>query len=430
MRITLSPYIGHLLLFTIAVILSYDTNFELQFAIWVLLAAYYVLGTYSKQFLIFIACYLIICGLGLYRSLLYDYSFHFIVRDLSYFIKPILGFVIGYQVFKNRKLDALKAIVYISLIIAVGHILILMYHYAFHPLKSIESLRAVGGYFSDFEVYGIIILLFSSKFGLKFTSRNKILLLIVISVSVILYFARTNIIQLVILGLGMWGFYKLNFRNAIILGSVILLGIIGYQAVVEFNPRRNASGIESFLYKIKNAPYEIYDPYVVNDNSARFHDRFRSYETKVTILQVKNNKDASIWLGSGFGSIVNYNATIRTTDGYRIQQAPILHNGYTTVFLKVGLVGLGIFIFSLLYLCFYGSFSKDQKKENVRIFINSTGVFMFLSTLVFLGFYLKLDNKSLIVGALIAYYENLNYRNQKLDLADEHKAFSIESSNS
>ncbi len=33
------------------------------------------------------------------------------------------------------------------------------------------------------------------------------------------------------------------------------------------NPARNGKGIEAFLYKIKNAPTEISDPYVLNDNS-------------------------------------------------------------------------------------------------------------------------------------------------------------------
>ncbi len=68
---------------------------------------------------------------------------------------------------------------------------------------------------------------------------------------------------------------------------------------------------------------------------SRFHDNFRSYETKVTIAQVTNREDYGVWLGNGFGATVNYGRLMEQMMEVEFRHAPILHNGYTTIFLKI-----------------------------------------------------------------------------------------------
>ncbi|QTV06691.1 hypothetical protein [Faecalibacter bovis] len=405
MKIKLSSEWIYQLLFFVAVIFSYITNYELSLLVWLVILMLTVKRFYSKSILIYISLFVIILAIGCIRSLYYDHSTYNILRDISYFIKPIVGLLIGYQCFRTKENNFFRTIIYSAFGIAIYHFITLFIGSFYLPLNNLHDIRHIGGYFSDFETFAFVILLFHKKFELNFSQKKLWFFTGIIGLSLLLYFARTNFIQLFILICGMFGLYQITKKKLIILSSLLLIIGVGYKIVYDMNPTRNGKGLDAFLYKVKNAPTEIYDPYVVNDNSSRFHDNFRSFETKVTIAQVVNRGDYGVWLGNGFGSSVNYGSLMWTNDGNYIRHAPILHNGYSTIFLKTGIVGLSIFVFSMVYLSFVYKTSDISLHNNIKLLVNSTGIFLFISTLVFLGYYLKLDNKSLFVGGLIAYYE-------------------------
>jgi hypothetical protein len=75
-----------------------------------------------------------------------------------------------------------------------------------------------------------------------------------------------------------------------------------------------------------------------------------------------------------------------------------------TVFLKSGLLGIFLFLFYIYYLM------KNQKSDilmvqNINMLLIGTGIFLIISNWVFLGMYNLSDNKSLLVGFLIALRE-------------------------
>lgn len=408
MKIQLNKEWSYQLLFFIAVAFSYINIYELSFLVWLIVLTITVKRYYSKSFLTYVGLFAVICLIGIVRSFFYDYDLYVILRDLSYFLKPIVGLMIGYQCFRSKENNFFTTIIYCALIIAIIHLIILANAFVIHHIRYVWQIRHYGGYISDFETFAVIILLFHKKFDLPFSNNKRRILLLIIGTSLLLYLARTNLIQFFLIAFGLFGLYQLNKKKLIALGVLIALGGFGYKIVYDLNPSRTATGFENFLYKIKNAPREIYDPYVINDNTTRFHDNFRSFETKVTVKQMINREDLGIWLGNGFGSTVNYGSLISTTDGYKVRHAPILHNGFTTILLKTGLIGLSVFAISLLYLCYYGKKTSSVYLNNMKLLLNSTGIFLFISSLVFLGYYLKLDNKSLFVGGLIAYYEYIH----------------------
>ena len=76
------------------------------------------------------------------------------------------------------------------------------------------------------------------------------------------------------------------------------------------------------------------------------------------------------------------------------------------VFLKAGLLGIFIYIFTIKY------FFKNPKTKNPRVrYVNllflGTGVFLILSNWVFLGFYNLTETKTVLIGVLIYYREKL-----------------------
>lgn len=405
MKLAITSDFKYQFLFFLAVVFSYVNNYELTLFVWLCVLFLTLKRYYSVDILKLIIPFFVIAIIAGIRSFFYKYDTYTIVRDIAYFIKPIVGLLIGYQCVSSKKNNFLNVVVYISLIFAIVHLLMVAYAFAFESIRNIHRIRLHAGYFSDFETFAFIIIIFKHKFNLNYSKKFYLFLLITIGTSVVFYFARTNLIQFFILFFGMFGLYKFSKEKLIILCALFILGFLGYQKIVEMNPIRNAKGIEGFLYKVKNAPKEIYDPYIVNDNSSRFHDNFRSYETKVTILQMLNDSNSALYFGKGLGSTVDYGRYMGTNDGTMVKHAPILHNGYTTVFLKAGLLGLFIYLIMMFNLYHLGARKKFANQENIKLLLSSTAVFMFISSLVFLGFYLKLDNKSLFVGGLIAYLE-------------------------
>ena len=77
-----------------------------------------------------------------------------------------------------------------------------------------------------------------------------------------------------------------------------------------------------------------------------------------------------------------------------LRKISILHNGFMTVILKSGFIGLFIYLFTIIW--FFRNTPHEKLKQINYIFVG-TGVFLFLSNWVFLGFYNQIDSKSLII---------------------------------
>ena len=116
--------------------------------------------------------------------------------------------------------------------------------------KTVNKIREFGGYFSDFEVYALIFLIFHEKFDIGFSRKKTQLYSIILGLSVFLYLARTNFIQLLILFLAMKGLLKINRTSITAVVSIVLFSIVGYTSILYINPQRNGAGVEAFLYKI------------------------------------------------------------------------------------------------------------------------------------------------------------------------------------
>jgi len=96
-----------------------------------------------------------------------------------------------------------------------------------------------------------------------------------------------------------------------------------------------------------------------------------------------------------------------------VRYIAVVHNGFMTIFLKSGIFGVLICLFSIVYLL------KQNKSDlpivrNLNYLLVGTGVFLFVSYWVFLGFYFKYDNKSILIGFIICYREFLIKNNQQV----------------
>jgi hypothetical protein len=391
------------LLFAICIYVPYLDNYELTFAVWSFSALLTITNVYSLGIIKQLLCFASILGLAIIVLLFKKYQLYYIVRDFTYLVKPILGLLIGYQICKKFPQKAFQTIVYTGFIIALIHVWLILYAVAFYKATTVNDIRYFGGFFSDFEVYALIVVLFHNKFELNFSKKRTILFTIVIAFSVFMYLARTNFIQFVILFLAIKGYFKINKTSITVVVSVLLVGAIGYSTILFINPKRNGPGLEAFLYKIKIIPEEAFKTKINRDDWKDFNDNYRSYENIMTVRQVSREGFYSVIFGQGLGSKVDLKQEVWLGD-MNLRYISILHNGFMTVFLKTGLMGIFIYLISI-YLLFKKSKTTIPIIQNINLLLLGTGVFLIFSNWVFMGVYNLSDNKSIVIGLLICFRE-------------------------
>jgi hypothetical protein len=403
MKLTIPKNIFYQFLFMLCVAVPYLDIFELTIATWSLTFLITIRNNYSISLFKLIVPYLLILLIAFIVSLNYDYQKYFIIRDITYLLKPVIGFLLGYQLCQRNLNNSFKLIINTGVFIAVCHILTILNAIFIHRAVTVAELREYSGYFSDYEIYTVIILIFYKKFQLDYTKKRALTLTLIVGFSAFMYLARTNFIQFLILFLALKGYFEVNKRSITIFATIIITSVVGYFIVLSVNPRRDAEGVEGFLYKIKVAPLEPFKTKINREDYKDFNDNYRSYENIMTIRQVTRDGVMPIFFGKGLGSQIDLKQEVWLGD-MNLRFISILHNGFMIVFLKSGLLGIFIYLFTIFYF-FYSSKSENPLVTQITLLFIGTGVFLFISNWVFLGFYNLTETKSILIGFLIAFRE-------------------------
>lgn len=391
-------------LYAICILIPFINIYELTFFVWFLTAVITISNRYSLRILKYIACFSIILITAFISSFFNAESTYNFFRDIAYLLKPIIGLLVGYQLYKKCQGKFFSTVIYTGVFLSTIHLLIVLITFIrFHTI-SVNLLREYCGYHSDYEVYVLVILLFYKKFQLNWYSKAVYLFIFLVSASSFLYLSRTNFIQLIILCVAIKGYFVINKRSITVISLVVLFVVIGYTAIYQANPQRSGKGIEAFFYKIKNAPIEPFKTKIDKEDWKDFNDNYRSYENILTVKQVTADGTQPVLFGKGLGATINLGREIWTNDGELIQYIPILHNGFATVFLKSGIFGV---LFLIIFMILLGKPIKSDSIaiQNVNLLLVGTAVFLIVSNWVFMGLYLKLDNKSILLGFMICYRE-------------------------
>lgn len=403
MRITINKAFLNQILFIICVVVPFFNIYELSFAVWMFAIALTLKKNYSLEFIKYFSLFFVILLLAIFVGFYYEYRLYFVIRDITYILKPITGLLLGYQLFSKHIKNPFQFIVYAGVSTAIYHLILVNYGIFIGGAKNVREIREYGGYFNDFEVYTLVILLFKNQFNLGFSRKKNSIFLIILAVSSFFYLARTNFIQFIILVIALKGIFVLNRRAIIVIGTTLILVVVGYAAIYYYNPIRNGKGVDEFLYKIKMAPAEAFSTKINRDDWKQFNDNYRSYENIRTVQQLSYNE--SLLFGEGIGSQVDLKQKVFLGD-MQLRFISILHNGYMTVLLKSGLLGLGIYLLSIFFF-FRKNNEPTEALKNIHYLFIGTGVFLIVSNWVFMGFYNLIDTKSLLIGFLFAYKNDL-----------------------
>jgi len=397
------------ILFALCVSVTYLNNYELTFFVWVGAVSITIQKSYSLEFVKQILLFGGILILAVFSSFFNEFSTYNFIRDITYLAKPILGLLIGYQLCKTRLKEPLKTVIYTGVVLAIIHLWIVFYGITFVGFRNIHQIRGYAGYFSDFEVYVIVLLLFHRDFNIEISSKQKKWFLTILILSSLFYLSRTNFIQFGILFLALKGYFVLNKKRLIALISIVFTGLLLYSAIVYYNPRRNGKGIEAFLYKVKIAPAEPFKTKINTEDYKDFNDNYRSVENINTVKQIINDDWFTIIFGKGLGSKVDLQQEV-WLDNTQLRYISILHNGFMTIFLKSGIIGVFL-LFISIFLLFRKQKPEPLLINKVNYLFTGTAFFLFISYWVFMGFYFKADTKAILIGLLLAYAEKIKREN-------------------
>jgi hypothetical protein len=354
----------------------------------------------NKLFFKTILPILILFLLGFVGFLFNKVTFFDVFKDIFHFLKPITGLLIGY--FFYRKIDDfkmfVKTIVTVGLLSAVIHFGILFFISGFSSVNEIREF----GRDNFLELFSLFFLLFYKKFQNDTLFKNQFqnfFFILLLFASNVLYFSRTMIVVAIILLITIYGYTIITKRGLRIIGVVFVSILLFYGYLFSIKISRNQTGIESFLYKVKNAPSEIFKTKIDRENHKDLWDHWRGYEAKRAFSLMEKDPKSYV-IGTGYGSLVNLKFFAPLTENYKdkgIKYISELHNGYVYIYYKTGIFSLFLYLLFLINLYIKIYYNKNFE----TYFISAIGVAFLFTTLTITGMYNSRDVIVFLLGALL-----------------------------
>jgi hypothetical protein len=389
--------------------------FEVHYGVFLLLI-FICFSKFSNNLLNILSYLLIILFITVISSFFQKPTFYNFIKDFAYFTKPIVALVAGYLLAKKMYdfSSFLRVFIYLTTVISIYHIISILTSVDFSS-ASVSKIRTIGGISNLAEVVVLTIIISSYRFNFLDVIENKLVKKIVFSivlVSFFLYFSRTMFVALIILLLAVYGYVKITPKGLkyglLVFSSFLLFYIYLFNA----NIQREKPGLESFLYKMKIAPSEIFTPIrnIDPNNHAYLWDHWRAYEATLAIDQI--NTPATFFIGKGAGSMVDLKFKVYLGDS-EMRYIPSIHNGYVNIFFKTGIIGIVIYLLFLLniYLFAYSKHSS-QKTRTINNLIAGFGIYFIFSSLIIGGIYNIEDFYMFIVGALLFFRNEVEIENE------------------
>lgn len=354
----------------------------------------------NARILVLLMPLFLIFVVGIFGALWKDFDLIYIIKDITHFIKPILGLLLGFLFFQKIDFRSfIKIIVLTGFSMAFLHVFLVVINSRF-SMETINDVRNDFGKDNFLECFSLIFICFYKKFFEERIFRNKALHTVItgiLALSCILYFSRTMVIVFLLGVLTIFGYTKKNSRNIKILAGFILAFGLLYIYLFSIKIDRNGKGVEAFLYKVKIAPSEMFKTKIDRENHKELWDHWRGYEAKRALALMEKTPSSYI-LGTSFGSLIDlrFKAPL---DKNGIRYISETHNGYIYIFYKTGIIGL---VFLLYFLFSFYNFIH-RKNDFINVFIGVIGISFLFTTLTITGIYNPRDVIIIVLGGLLVF---------------------------
>lgn len=316
------------------------------------------------------------------------------VRDIFYYSSPLIFMPIG-MIYGKMNIEKEKLF---NSIIVAGILLSITSLYS--TIQNIAALANVGSVFYWRELTGngnycatlALVLLLTYPFSEHLFSQSfKRISLIICLIEFIITLSRTNIMLFIVFFLCV--IWNRNLGNKIVshLPKIAVI-IIGFFLITKFLLPNNIVG--DYVTKLFNSFTEVSangDWY----NSAMIQNHWRGYETHCALKEWENYNLVSQFIGRGFGKRIlvgPYAFTLLkqlNSDGTPATTIAVLHNGYSTMLIKLGAVGVALYLAYYIILVSNGAIASKNKsvdRYSARLFLGC-GLFLLIVTYFLNGLY-------------------------------------------
>ena len=234
--------------------------------------------------------------------------------------------------------------------------------------------------------------------------------------SFICYMSRNITVSTIIIFMGINGYLATTKKGLLYMFGFFLFITLFYTYLFSIDLKRGATGLEGFLYKVKIAPAEIFDSEINIEDHSDLWDHWRAYEAQKAFEQIYDTPIFSgLFIGKGTGSLVDLEF-VAPLNEEGMQYITVLHNGYSYITFKAGIIGLIMFLLFLLILYMQAYIkSSHDKIIIINYFLSSIAIYYMFTTLIVSGAYNPRDFVGIIIGGLLAII-NYHYKiNKTLD---------------
>ena len=209
-----------------------------------------------------------------------------------------------------------------------------------------------------------------------------------------------------------FGYLRLTAKGLKYISFTLLFFGLFYIYLFNADINRGQPGFESFLYKMKIAPSEIFSPpkSIDTKNHSNLWDSWRAYEAKMAINQV--DTFGGFVFGKGLGALVDLKF-FAPLGGEQIRFIPILHNGYINIFLKSGFIGVLLYIMLLVYLYLTKTKNKNKQMRFTCNVVSGLAVHYLFTSLIVTGIYNLSESYAFILGVFLYHTTKENEGSQQ-----------------
>ncbi|MGR2767997.1 O-antigen ligase family protein [Photobacterium ganghwense] len=330
-----------------------------------------------KECLLLLSIILISAAMsGLNSITSYQLSFYEFYRDFFYFIQAPIYLYLGYLLIRSRYVEYYS----VTKIVIIAILSLSIFNIAKIPFQ-LSSLSYLGMSsrinFEFHNIFSLLVVVIVYNYNLNnfsiFNKKTDKIILVIAIISILLSFSRTSyvILSLILLVPTLYRF-KMDRKVLYSLIIFIVFNIFGGHLL---NVKTANIDDLTFTAKFSNSLSEV----VVRelDDRRDISNNWRAYEAYMGLDKYLDGNSIELVFGQGFGAIVKTPYWI--FNGELLDVIPIFHNGYITVLLKSGLLGLFLYITFILQASRVSYLSN--KGELRAIFLCKVSIsFMILTT--------------------------------------------------
>lgn len=329
------------------------------------------------------------------------------VKDCVHLTTPVFAISFGYYFIKSidhsNKETIIKWLMLYCFLVSFIHIV--KVYLNLDDDWNTAGIRNIGGKGSPEEafIYSLFLVFYRKKKFKMFSKMFTNLFIVVVTLSILFYFSRTTMIAIVLFLISFNRVTQVTKKQAIyFLG--ILFFILGFMVSLQFmDIKRDSKGVESFLYKLKISPQEIFNADIDINDHTQLWDKWRAYEVKKAFeTMAEEDSYVPFFIGMGAGSLVDLDF-VAPLNREGMQYIPHIHNGYGYIFFKTGSIGVVVLLLWILYIYTYIYKKPLNAEQNIYyVSVSGIGLYLLFSTLVINGIYNFRPIMPVILGMMLA----------------------------